>query len=53
MRLAQVAMGGEEMESGWVGVTHDHWVQDQGRLLEEEMQDAGDPCNVTPGWTPG
>ena len=22
MRLAQVAMGGEEMESGWVGVTY-------------------------------
>ena len=34
-------------------VTYGHWVQDQDRLLEEEMQDPADPCNVTPGWTPG
>ena len=41
MRLAQVAMGGEEMESGWVGVTYDHWVLDQGQLLEEELHRVG------------
>lgn len=41
MRLAQVVVGGEEMEIGLVGVTHDHWVLDQGRLLEEDLHRAG------------